>query len=40
MRGGQVKLGFVAPAEVPIHRKEVQRAITDSLPVLRLTEGE
>ncbi len=29
MRGNQVKLGFIAPAEVPIHRKEVQAAIAD-----------
>ena len=25
MRGDRVKLGFVAPAEVPIHRKETQQ---------------
>jgi len=30
MRGDRVKLGFVAPAQVPIHRKEVQRAIEAS----------
>jgi carbon storage regulator len=39
VRGSQVKLGFVAPAEVPIHRKEVQRATEVFLPVLGQTEG-
>jgi len=34
MRGERVKLGFVAPAEVPIHRKETQRAVEGSRPVL------
>jgi carbon storage regulator len=34
IRGGQVKLGFVAPAEVPIHRQEIQRAIEGSLPIM------
>lgn len=31
MRGDRVKLGFVAPPQVSIHRKEVQRAIKASL---------
>jgi carbon storage regulator len=35
MRGDRVKLGFVAPAEVPIHRKENQRAGEGLRPVLR-----
>ena len=34
MRGNQVKLGFVAPVDVPIHRKEIQVAVEDSRPVL------
>ena len=34
MRGNQVKLGFVAPANVPIQRKEIQRDVEDSRPVL------
>lgn len=33
-RGNQVKLGFVAPAEVSIHRKEIQRVLEGFLPVL------
>ena len=28
MQGDRVKLGFVAPAEVPIHRTETRRAMT------------
>ncbi len=35
MRGDRVKLGFIAPAEVPIHRKEIQLAGEGSRPVLR-----
>jgi len=38
VRGNQVKLGFSAPAEVPIHRKEIQRAIEGFVPVLRHAE--
>lgn len=34
VRGNQVKIGFVAPAVVPIHRKEVQQAIENSPPAL------
>ena len=30
VKGDRVKLGFSAPAEVPIHREEVQRRIGDS----------
>lgn len=31
VRGGRVKLGFTSPAEVSIHRSEVQQAIEDEL---------
>ncbi len=34
VNGNQVKLGFVAPAEVPIHREEVRQRIDDCPPVL------
>ena len=34
MRGDRVKLGFNAPAEVPIHREEVYHRIEDCPPVL------
>jgi carbon storage regulator len=34
VNGNQVKLGFVAPAEVPIHREEVHRRIEDGPSVL------
>jgi carbon storage regulator len=34
VRGNQVKLGFVAPAEVPIHREEVHQRIEDGPSVL------
>lgn len=27
IRGDKVRLGFVAPKEVPVHRQEVQKAI-------------
>jgi carbon storage regulator len=27
VRGNQVKLGFIAPADVPICRKEIQQAV-------------
>ena len=36
MRGNQVKLGFVAPAEATIFRKEIQQAVEGSRPVLAL----
>jgi len=31
IRGGKVRLGFTAPKEVPIHRKEVQQEIDRDL---------
>ncbi len=34
VNGNQVKLGFVAPAEVPIHREEVRQRIEDCPSVL------
>jgi carbon storage regulator len=33
--GGRVKLGVVAPAEVPVHREEVYQRIEDRPPFLR-----
>ena len=30
IRGDRVKLGFIGPQEVPIHRQEVYRRIEDS----------
>lgn len=33
LSGGTVKLGFRAPREIPIHRKEVYEAIQRSKPV-------
>ena len=42
--GGRVKLGFSAPAEVPIHREELRRRISDDSaldrPVLCCAAGE
>ena len=35
VRGDRVKLGFAAPAEVPIHREEVYRSISDCPRVLK-----
>jgi carbon storage regulator len=32
VRGDRVKLGFVAPAETPIHREEIHQKIIDGLP--------
>lgn len=29
VKGNQVRLGIMAPSEVPVHRAEVQRAIED-----------
>ncbi len=34
VRAGRVKLGFSGPAEVPIHREEIHRAIDDFREVL------
>ena len=34
MRGNQVKLGFVAPAEATIRRQEIKRAVKRSRPAL------
>ena len=34
MRGNQVKLGFVAPAEAKICRQEIQQAVERSRPAL------
>ena len=34
MRGNQVKLGFVAPAEAKICRQEIQQAVKRSRPAL------
>ena len=36
--GDRVKLGVVAPAEVPIHREEVYQRIEDCSSSLRLAE--
>lgn len=32
MEGGKVKLGFIAPPDVPVHRQEVQDAIDGGQP--------
>lgn len=34
VRGDRVKLGFVAPVEIPIHREEIHRRIEDRVPDL------
>ena len=36
--GGRVKLGIVAPAEVPVHREEIHQRIEDCSPFLRFAE--
>jgi carbon storage regulator len=36
--GGRVTLGVVAPAEVPVHREEIQQRIEDCPPSFRLAE--
>ncbi len=36
--GGRVKLGVVAPAEVPVHRQEVYQKIGDGSAALRFAE--
>ena len=38
VEGDRVRLGFVAPAEVPIHREEVYRRIADCPPALHFAE--
>ncbi len=38
VRGDRVKLGFVAPAEVPIHRREVHDRIVNAPPALEHAE--
>jgi carbon storage regulator len=34
VHGDRVKLGIVAPVEVPVHRQEVQERIADGSPAL------
>jgi carbon storage regulator len=34
VQGGRVKLGFAAPAEVPIHREEIHERMEGRLPAL------
>ena len=34
VQGERVKLGFAAPAEVPIHREEIHRRMEGRLPTL------
>jgi len=34
VQGGRVKLGIAAPAEVPVHRKEIFGKLADCLPSL------
>jgi carbon storage regulator len=36
--GGRVKLGVVAPAEVPIHREEIYQRIENRSPSYRFAE--
>jgi carbon storage regulator len=36
--GGRVKLGIVAPTEVPIHREEIRQRIGDCPPAFRFAE--
>ncbi len=38
VKGDRVRLGFDAPAEVSIHRKEIQQRIEGSLPALHYAE--
>jgi carbon storage regulator len=38
IHGDRVKLGFVAPAEVPIHRREVYERIAHAPPALEHAE--
>jgi carbon storage regulator len=37
MNGERVKLGIVAPVEVPVHREEIQRRIADGPSSCRLS---
>jgi carbon storage regulator len=39
VQGERVKLGFAAPAEVPIHREEIHRQIEGRLPILTHAAG-
>jgi carbon storage regulator len=36
--GGRVKLGVLAPSEVPVHREEIYQRIGDCPPALRFAE--
>ena len=36
--GGRVKLGVIAPAEVPVHRDEIHQKIEDCSPSLRFAD--
>ena len=38
VRGDRVRLGFTAPPEVPIYRKEIQDRIECGLPALQCAE--
>jgi carbon storage regulator len=38
VRGDRVKIGVVAPAEVPVHRQEIHERIGGSSPVLEYAE--
>lgn len=36
--GGRVRLGVVAPEEVPVHREEIYQTIADCPPAFRFAE--
>ena len=38
VQGDRIKLGFTAPAEVPIHRQEIYRAVRASPPAFAYAE--
>lgn len=38
IRGGRVKLGLVGPAEVPMHREEIQQRVDECPPALSFAE--